>query len=251
MAESGIYEIVNLVNGKRYVGSALKFQQRWRQHRCELGKGRHNPHLQAAWNKYGPEAFVYRVLEIVDDPNRLIEREQHYIDTLKPEYNIAKKAGSNLGMKWSEETIARMSAANREIWQRPGHREKMSEAHRGQRPSPEQRAKMSAALKGRKLSPEHREMNAKRLRELNRSQEHRARTSARCKGVPKSPETIAKISAARKGQPAHNRGKPQSAEQRAKQSAIMKRKCADPAYRAMISAATKAGMARRKVAGSK
>ena len=32
---SGIYQIRNLVNGKRYVGSAVNLRARWRQHTCE------------------------------------------------------------------------------------------------------------------------------------------------------------------------------------------------------------------------
>src|SRR5690554_4932287 len=110
MAESGIYEIVKLVNGKRYVGSAVEVAQRWRQHQCELRKGRHNPHQQNAWNKHGAEAFGFRVIELVADKADLIGREQHYLDTIKPEYNWAKVAGSNLGITWSAETKARMGA---------------------------------------------------------------------------------------------------------------------------------------------
>lgn len=40
----------------------------------------------------------------------MIEREQYYIDTLNPEYNILKIAGSPLGYKHSEETIAKFKA---------------------------------------------------------------------------------------------------------------------------------------------
>lgn len=37
------------------------------------------------------------------------DREQYYFDTLKPEYNILKVAGSSLGRKVSEETKALLS----------------------------------------------------------------------------------------------------------------------------------------------
>jgi NUMOD3 motif len=39
----------------------------------------------------------------------LLKREQYYIDLMNPEYNILKKAGSLLGFKHREETIAKMS----------------------------------------------------------------------------------------------------------------------------------------------
>lgn len=42
-------------------------------------------------------------LEILEycEPNKLLKREQYYIDLLQPEYNICKKAGSKLGYKHS------------------------------------------------------------------------------------------------------------------------------------------------------
>jgi hypothetical protein len=36
----------------------------------------------------------------------ILEREQYYLDLLKPEYNILKVAGSSLGFKHSEESRA-------------------------------------------------------------------------------------------------------------------------------------------------
>ena len=40
--------------------------------------------------------FMLEILEYCD-PDMVIEREQYYIDTLKPEYNILKTAGSLKG----------------------------------------------------------------------------------------------------------------------------------------------------------
>ena len=39
---------------------------------------------------------------------KAIEREQYYLDLLKPEYNICKTTGSTLGFKHTEETIAKI-----------------------------------------------------------------------------------------------------------------------------------------------
>jgi group I intron endonuclease len=58
--------------------------------------------------KHGYSNFNLEILEYCDSKN-LIVREQYYIDLLKPEYNILKKAGSLLGFKHREETIAKMS----------------------------------------------------------------------------------------------------------------------------------------------
>ena len=97
---SGVYEIVNAVNNKRYIGSAVDIENRFNVHRWGLDNGlHHNRHLQRAWNKYGETHFMFRVIEIVPLPE-LINREQLWIDKLKPEYNIALKAGNTLGVKY-------------------------------------------------------------------------------------------------------------------------------------------------------
>lgn len=245
MADSGIYEIRNRVNGKRYVGSAVNFDRRWRQHRCELGKGRHNPILQSAWKKYGAANFEFRVIELVPDKTLLIEREQHHIDSLKPEYNCAPIAGSRLGATMSDVSRSRVGAASKRVWSDPEHRQKMSEAHKGQKPTPQQLAKISAALRGRKLKPDHAAVVAANNAARNRSPEHRELMSAYWKGRPKTPEQLAKMAETKRGRPAHNRGVPMSGEQKAKQSASMKARYEnDPAHRAKISEATRAAMNR-------
>lgn len=245
---SGIYQIRNLVNGKRYIGSAVCFAKRWRQHRCELGKGRHNPKLQNAWRKHGQQAFIFEIIEVVLDKGQLIEREQHYLSSLNPEYNVAVVAGSNFGVKWGDEVKKRMSSANKDVWTRPGHRQKMSDAHKGQRHTEEHRRKISAALLGRKLSPENSARLAAANAERNRSPEHRQRVSEFWKGKAKTPEQNAKISESRRGIPAHNRGKPMSEERKAKQSATMKAKYQnDPSLRERVSQATRAAMNRPDV----
>lgn len=198
---TGIYEIVNTTTGSRYVGSAVNLTCRWRQHRCELGKGRHNPHMQRAWAKYGEAAFVFQVIEFVPDKALLLEREQHYINTLRPEYNCARIAGSNFGMTARQETRDRISRANRRTWAEPGYREKMSLAHAGQVFTEEHREKIGAAHRGKKLSPAHSELLARINAERNRSTEHRALMSAYWRGRPKTAEQIEKAAAAKRGAP--------------------------------------------------
>jgi len=96
---SGIYQIVNLINNSKYIGSALKVSLRWNRHKSDLRLVRHpNKHLQNAWNKYGEENFIFEIIEECEK-EKLIEREQFYLDTLKPEYNKRMWARSNLGIK--------------------------------------------------------------------------------------------------------------------------------------------------------
>jgi group I intron endonuclease len=62
-ARSGVYSIVNKVNGKTYIGQGSNIYQRWRQHRHALSKGAHtNRHLQAAWAHYGADAFAFAIV---------------------------------------------------------------------------------------------------------------------------------------------------------------------------------------------
>ena len=86
----GIYKLVNLVNGKIYIGSTKNMRMRLWKHRALLRHNKHhNPHLQASWNKYGEGNFDYCILEVCNEEHQY-EREQYYIDTLHPEYNIAE-----------------------------------------------------------------------------------------------------------------------------------------------------------------
>lgn len=106
--KSGIYQIRNVENGKRYIGSAKSIANRFYMHRCELKGGYHgNPHLQAAYNKYGKESFAYEIVERCDVLKLLI-REQHHLDSHDPEqlYNILLVAGSPKGRKMSPEFCA-------------------------------------------------------------------------------------------------------------------------------------------------
>ena len=109
--KSGIYKIKNSTNSKIYIGSALDLSKRWSNHKSDLNRNKHsNKHLQRSWLKYGPEAFSFQILEYCEK-EKLIEREQHWIDFCKPEYNLNPMAGSNLGRVWSKEVRENMRQA--------------------------------------------------------------------------------------------------------------------------------------------
>lgn len=60
---SGIYGIYNKASDKWYVGQAVKLRKRSKEHRQTLeGQTHSNPHLQRAFNLYGPEAFTFTIL---------------------------------------------------------------------------------------------------------------------------------------------------------------------------------------------
>jgi hypothetical protein len=74
----GVYRIRNTVNGMEYIGSTTRtFTERWKIHRGKLNKNRHdNSRLQADWNHYGPDAFVFEVIEVVFGQEDVLRRER-------------------------------------------------------------------------------------------------------------------------------------------------------------------------------
>lgn len=155
---SGIYQIRNLSDGKRYIGSAVSIARRFRQHRCALRKGtRTNARLLNAWNKYGEKSFVFEVL-VRCSAEDLVFYEQICIDELSPEYNIRRDAASNLGIKLSPETRRRISEVQRGIPKGPqseAHRKANSLARIGMKLSDSHKRRISEAKKGRPNSEAH------------------------------------------------------------------------------------------------
>lgn len=85
--KSGVYEIYNKINKKKYIGSSKNLYNRLHGHiSCLKANKHHNKHLQNAWNKYGEKEFEYNILKFCLEINRFV-REQHYINIIKPEYN--------------------------------------------------------------------------------------------------------------------------------------------------------------------
>lgn len=92
----GIYMILNLVNNKCYVGSSKNIKSRKYQHTKELRDGvHHNSHLQASWNRYGEDKFLFTVLEKVIDKADLHDRELHWMQVKQ---SLDREFGYNLGM---------------------------------------------------------------------------------------------------------------------------------------------------------
>ena len=78
--KSGIYKIENKVNGKLYIGLSINIKERWIAHKVQLRKNIHyNSHLQASWNKYGEDSFIFSILEHCE-VDKLSNREKYYID---------------------------------------------------------------------------------------------------------------------------------------------------------------------------
>lgn len=95
----GIYKIVNKLNGKFYLGSALDIEKRWSNHLSTLRNNKHpNSFLQNSWNKYGEENFnflKFLVFKEEKELNEIRNVEQKLLDKFFKSdslYNINKNA---------------------------------------------------------------------------------------------------------------------------------------------------------------
>lgn len=129
---SGLYRIINKVNGKFYIGSSSDINRRFISHKNYLNKNKHdNIHLQNAWNKYGKENFLFEIYKKCDI-NTLIEEEQKELNIWvgnsicynvrkdakcpvapgekRPEWVCKKISESQIGkVRWTEEQRKKMS----------------------------------------------------------------------------------------------------------------------------------------------
>lgn len=111
MIKSGIYKISSKLKPERfYIGSAVNLSRRKKGHFSLLQRNKHHSIiLQNHYNKYRKEDLFFETVELVEDTTKLLEREQFYLDSLNPYFNICKIAGNVLGVKHSEEFCKKMS----------------------------------------------------------------------------------------------------------------------------------------------
>ena len=279
---SGVYQIQNTVNGKCYVGSSIDIDRRRKSHFSMLARGTHHSiKLARAYAKYGPTAFTFDVLETCE-PTDNIAREEHWINlknSARAGYNVRTVPNSSLGVRWSDESKASMSAIcklqNRDmsaivktsadrrrgvplkpehaaavaaalkgVKKSPEHVAKVAAATRGLVRSPELRARISETQKGRKLTPEQ---HAARFG-VKQSQESIEKRVAKMRGVPQSAEHVAKRMAAVAATKAANPEPPKSAEYRAKMSAALKGRVITPEAAAKAWATRRANNAAKNAA---
>lgn len=130
-----VYMIENLINGKKYIGQTVNFENRKRCHKCN--HTRKNYYIYLAMRKYGYENFEYSIL-IKDNTinyDKLDFLECYFIelfDTLNREKGYNNDSGGNLNRVCSEDK-----------------KKKISEATKGKKRSDESRLKMSIAQKGK------------------------------------------------------------------------------------------------------
>lgn len=153
--KSGIYQILNNVNGKTYIGQTINFHKRKTRHLWSLKNNSHdNYHLQRAYNKYGLDNFIF--FELIKCPNEELDKtEQYLVDFYQPKYNICKDiVTSCLGIKRLQKTKDKISNSHKGKKLSLEHRESLSRAHLGLKQSPETIEKRMLKVRGRKLTEE-------------------------------------------------------------------------------------------------
>jgi len=159
----GIYKIINVVNNKFYIGSAVNFSRRKTRHFSELRNNRHNNgKLQNAWNKYGEHSFVFVIVEKVLDKDLLLETENRWlkehvgkdycynigVDATAPTLGWCGELSPTWGYKHTEENLKKIGAASKARIQSNEEKAKRRKTMKGHEVSITTRAKISASLSG-------------------------------------------------------------------------------------------------------
>lgn len=104
--KSGVYCLINRVNGNAYVGSSINLASRMINYlNTTFLKSKQNINMPIvkALLKYNQESFTLLILEYIQ-PNYLTTRETYYITYVIPYYNVLKQGYSSLGYKHTKET---------------------------------------------------------------------------------------------------------------------------------------------------
>lgn len=178
-----------------YIGSSQNIRKRWREHRTDLErKTHHSQALQRAWDKYNGDLKFE--LALVCLPVDLITYEQLFLDLYKPRYNCSPTAGSILGMKFSDETRAKMSKSHMGLPVSEESRKKISLSKIGKPRPPHVIEAVRKARLGKKLSAQQIAFLKTRSGENHPcwgkklSQETKDRISKANKGQKRTPEQI-------------------------------------------------------------
>ncbi len=156
-----------LTTNKVYVGSTKQGKKRPLDHIRNLNKGCHdNDYLQKAWDKYGPNDFVWFIVEECS-LDKLQEREEWWVAFLRA---TDERYGFNLC--YPKQVVDRigshLSKCQVEAWKDPVVREKRLTGLRSLHKDPVWKSRRSEAFKKRWQDPEFR---AKMTRVLKKNSE--------------------------------------------------------------------------------
>lgn len=243
---SGIYQILHCSTRQCYIGGASDVRRRAARHRRDLASGKHHaPRLQELYSKEGMNAFQILILEEVLEEH-LVQREQFYLDSIGPGFNLCPMADSCKGLKHSKETCLKRAQASSKVWQSwtKEYREKRSK----------QLHDSYIAYK-RSLSPEEKTEISKRLSHSRKRfiaslspEERAAHLSKTSSGIKKYFASLTPEQKLARGRKLYYSKRPLTAEEKALAIARMKQTKANqsPERRAEILAKFRATMKRKR-----
>lgn len=198
------YKITNLVNGKGYIGiTSQSIARRLASHRslARSGDGRT---LYRAMRKYGMQNFLIEQIGSAFDFEELKKVEQQLIKENETYaaygkgYNETFGGDGVIGVRFTNEQKARMSASRKGRVASEETRATLSAIRTGKSLSQETKEKISAALSGRKRPPEVGAKISAIQSGKKQSPQSNIKRSMALKGKPRSEETKRKISESHK-----------------------------------------------------
>ena len=170
-----VYLIINLVNGKKYVGQTIKtVEKRFKAH------ARQNTMIGRAIRKHGKENFRFGVIKSCASKSEMDYWEKFFIKTLKTKspngYNLTDGGEGIVGLKRTSE-----------------HKRKIGIANTGKKRSIESRMKIRASRIGKPLLPERCAKISKALKGFSKSLQHCVNISLSKRGNTSFKNLIAEI----------------------------------------------------------
>lgn len=140
MKVTGIYEIINNIDGKVYIGQTINYKQRRKHHLADLRNGKHcNEHLQRAFNKYGEANFSMHLIERCEE-NELDKEEIRIIKDKKatnPKYGYNLMHGGQTYRRFTDQVKEKMSNTRKGMRFSELHRQRIGDSNRGKKMSRE------------------------------------------------------------------------------------------------------------------
>lgn len=197
-----IYKVVNLTNGKYYIGLTIRrhLQQRINEHNYRAKTGKKTP-FYSAIKKYGIDGFRWDIVCFCSSKDEMEEQERFYIwyyNTIFPfGYNLTVGGESTSGYKHTIETRKAWSEQRKLKPSRSGPRPECcgeGNPFYGRHHSDEAKRKMGA-VKGKPLSEEHK----RKLSKAHKNRKYKKGEGSSFYGKHHTNETKIKMSNAQKG----------------------------------------------------
>ena len=132
MGISCIYSVENKINGKRYIGQAVDYERRVKEHQSRYSKDNSKStrsHFYRAIRKYGIENFTFSVLEecSIKELNALEKKYIKEYDTFKNGYNMTEGGQNDKpNRKLEEEDViflreiynSKTTLSRKEVWEK-------------------------------------------------------------------------------------------------------------------------------------